>query len=108
MVPVWWKAVADQGLAGIHLPEAAGGGGGGPVELAVVLEEAGRHLLPGPLLPTAAVGAVLAGPRLAGEAAPALRALARGPTAATLLPSPAGTAEPERRGWGPTRPAAPV
>ena len=108
MVPPSWKAVADQGLAGIHLPEAAGGGGGGPVELAVVLEEAGRHLLSGPLLPTATVGAVLAGPRLAGETAPALRALAGGTTAATMLTSAAVTAEPERDGWALTGTARPV
>ena len=108
IVPPSWKAVVDQGLAGIHLPEAAGGGGGGPVELAVVLEEAGRHLLPGPLLPTATVGAVLAGPRLAGETAPVLRALAGGATAATMLTSAAVTAEPERDGWALTGTARPV
>jgi alkylation response protein AidB-like acyl-CoA dehydrogenase len=108
IVPPSWKAVVDQGLAGIHLPEAAGGGGGGPVELAVVLEEAGRHLLPGPLLPTATVGAVLASPRLAAETAPVLRTLAGGTTAATTLTSAAVTAEPERDGWVLTGTASPV
>ena len=34
-----WKAVADQGFLGVHLPEAHGGGGGGITELTVVSEE---------------------------------------------------------------------
>ncbi|MCT9087919.1 acyl-CoA dehydrogenase family protein [Streptomyces sp. ASQP_92] len=47
--PPFWDGLAEQGLLGIHL----GGefGGGGLPELAVVLEEAGRGLLPGPYLP---------------------------------------------------------
>src|SRR5258708_38786764 len=78
MVPPSWKAVADQGLAGIHLPEAAGGGGGGPVELAGGLGEAGRPLPPRPPPPPAPVGAGPARPRPAAEAAPAPPAPAGG------------------------------
>ncbi|MGW8728979.1 acyl-CoA dehydrogenase [Streptomyces sp. NPDC055808] len=48
--PQFWDGLAEQGLLGIHLGEAFGGGG--LVELAVVLEEAGRGLLPGPYLPS--------------------------------------------------------
>jgi alkylation response protein AidB-like acyl-CoA dehydrogenase len=51
-LPAAWAAVQAQGYLGIHLPESAGGDGGGITELAVVLEEAARGLLPGPLLPT--------------------------------------------------------
>ncbi|GGT93465.1 acyl-CoA dehydrogenase [Streptomyces violascens] len=47
--PLFWDGLAEQGLLGIHLGEEFGGGG--LVELAVVLEEAGRGLLPGPYLP---------------------------------------------------------
>ncbi|MEU8962951.1 acyl-CoA dehydrogenase family protein [Streptomyces sp. NPDC048491] len=46
--PLFWDGLAAQGLLGIHLGEEFGGGG--LVELAVVLEEAGRGLLPGPYL----------------------------------------------------------
>ncbi|MEU8540964.1 acyl-CoA dehydrogenase [Streptomyces sp. NPDC048717] len=47
--PAHWDGAAAQGLLGIHLPEECGGEGGGDlVDLAVVLEEAGRALLPGP------------------------------------------------------------
>ncbi|WP_438294118.1 acyl-CoA dehydrogenase [Streptomyces sp. HUAS TT7] len=47
--PLFWDGLAEQGLLGIHLGEEFGGGG--LPELAVVLEEAGRGLLPGPYLP---------------------------------------------------------
>jgi alkylation response protein AidB-like acyl-CoA dehydrogenase len=43
-----WKAVVDQGWMGIAVPEDAGGLGLGAVELAVVLEEVGRHAAPIP------------------------------------------------------------
>ncbi|MFI6053515.1 acyl-CoA dehydrogenase [Streptomyces violascens] len=47
--PLFWDGLAEQGLLGIHLGEEFGGGG--LPELAVVLEEAGWGLLPGPYLP---------------------------------------------------------
>jgi alkylation response protein AidB-like acyl-CoA dehydrogenase len=55
-----WKEMAAQGWMGIHLPEAAGGQGFGLFELAVLLEETGRALVPGPLLPTVVTSAVVA------------------------------------------------
>lgn len=57
--PAYWDGLAGQGLLGIHLPEAYGGGGGGLLDLAVVLEEAGRAALPGPCLANALASAVL-------------------------------------------------
>ncbi|ROQ32016.1 alkylation response protein AidB-like acyl-CoA dehydrogenase [Streptomyces sp. PanSC19] len=50
--PSYWDAAAEQGLLGPHLPEEHGGGGGGLGDLAVVVEEAARALLPGPYLPS--------------------------------------------------------
>ncbi|MFD8384516.1 acyl-CoA dehydrogenase [Streptomyces sp. NPDC059679] len=58
--PAYWDGLAAQGLLGPHLPEAYGGGGGGLLDLAVVLEETGRAVLPGPYLPTVLASAVLA------------------------------------------------
>ncbi|MFG3256226.1 acyl-CoA dehydrogenase [Streptomyces sp. NPDC048172] len=49
--PAYWEGLAAQGLTGLHLPEEAGGGGGSLLDLAVVLEETGRAVLPGPFLP---------------------------------------------------------
>ncbi|NUS88905.1 MAG: acyl-CoA dehydrogenase, partial [Streptomyces sp.] len=58
--PAYWDGLAAQGLLGPHLPEAYGGGGGGLLDLAVVLEETGQAVLPGPYLPTVLASAVLA------------------------------------------------
>jgi alkylation response protein AidB-like acyl-CoA dehydrogenase len=49
-----WKLLSDQlGLQGLLAPPGQGGGGAGFRELAVVLEECGRALYPGPLLANA-------------------------------------------------------
>ncbi|MGI5198538.1 acyl-CoA dehydrogenase [Streptomyces sp. CA-288835] len=57
--PPYWDALAAQGLLGMHLPEAYGGGGGDVLDLAVVVEEAGRAALPGPYAPTLIASLVL-------------------------------------------------
>jgi alkylation response protein AidB-like acyl-CoA dehydrogenase len=59
-VPDVWEKMAAQGWLGLHLAEEDGGQGFTLAELAVVLEELGQALLPGPLLPTLLVSAVLA------------------------------------------------
>ncbi|MGW7075997.1 acyl-CoA dehydrogenase [Streptomyces sp. NPDC054866] len=57
--PAHWDGLAEQGLLAVHLPEECGGGGGDLVDLAVVLEEAGRAALPGPYLASSLASAVL-------------------------------------------------
>ena len=47
-----WKELARLGWLGLALPEAHGGSGLGMVETAVVLEEMGRAVFPGPYLET--------------------------------------------------------
>jgi alkylation response protein AidB-like acyl-CoA dehydrogenase len=47
--PSAWRQLAEMGYPGLLVPEALGGQGLGPIELAVVCEEAGRVCLPGPL-----------------------------------------------------------
>jgi alkylation response protein AidB-like acyl-CoA dehydrogenase len=59
-LPPVWEKMAAQGWLGLHLPEAVGGQGYTVAELAVALEELGHALLPGPVLPTVVVSAVLA------------------------------------------------
>jgi alkylation response protein AidB-like acyl-CoA dehydrogenase len=55
-----WAKMAEQGYTGIIFPEEFGGVGLGKVELALLMEEAGRALLPGPLFSTVALaGAVI-------------------------------------------------
>ena len=45
-----WRKTAAQGWCGMTIPEAYGGMGSGLVEIAAAMEEAGRVLVPGPLL----------------------------------------------------------
>jgi alkylation response protein AidB-like acyl-CoA dehydrogenase len=54
-----WDRLVAQGLHAVHLPEDLGGAGGGLQELAVITEELGKALYPGPFVPTALAGAVL-------------------------------------------------
>lgn len=53
-----WRALADAGILGSVVPEAHGGGGFGLLELLPVLEEAGRHVAPVPLVETLVLGAL--------------------------------------------------
>ncbi|MET7359801.1 acyl-CoA dehydrogenase [Streptomyces sp. NPDC005562] len=57
--PAHWDGLAGQGLLGVHLPEEYGGGGGDLLDLAVVLEEAARAALPGPLAASSLASLVL-------------------------------------------------
>ena len=58
--PQLWAQLAAQGYTGIIFDEAYGGVGLGIVELVLLMEEAGRALLPGPLFSTVAMaGAVI-------------------------------------------------
>jgi alkylation response protein AidB-like acyl-CoA dehydrogenase len=55
-----WAKLADQGYTGIIFPEEFGGVALGKVELVLLMEEAGRALLPGPFFSTVALaGAVI-------------------------------------------------
>ncbi|MFF0740859.1 acyl-CoA dehydrogenase family protein [Streptomyces sp. NPDC004111] len=47
-----WRALGDAGLFALRLPEAEGGVGLGLPEAVLLFEEAGRALLPGPLVDT--------------------------------------------------------
>ncbi|MFW0785819.1 acyl-CoA dehydrogenase [Gordonia sp. CPCC 206044] len=58
-LPSFWGAMADLGWLGVHIREEHGGGGGGLPELAVIIEEMGRVLAPGPFLPTVIASALI-------------------------------------------------
>src|SRR3989304_6735154 len=61
--PGLWGKMAEQGWMGLIIPEEHGGVGWGLCELAVLLEEFGRALVPGPYISTVVAGA---GPLLEG------------------------------------------
>ena len=47
-----WAAMVEQGWLGVEVPRPRGGLGLGAVEVAVLLEELGRHAAPAPFVPT--------------------------------------------------------
>jgi alkylation response protein AidB-like acyl-CoA dehydrogenase len=53
----FWKQMAELGWTGLVLPESCGGAGLGWVELAVLLEEMGAALVPGPFFSSLVLGA---------------------------------------------------
>lgn len=107
--PALWKKVADLGWTALGIPEAYGGVGSF-LDLAVVLEEAGRALLPGPFFATMglAVPAVVEAGTEA-QKKEVLGAIAQGSARATLaLTEPSGrwdaasvmlSAKPSGGGW---------
>ena len=110
--PAWWRRAAELGWTSFFVPEEFGGGtvSGHPVlDLAIVAEEVGRHVAPGPLLPTNVVAAAVAAHGNDDQQAGVLAAVASGEQVATwALAEPAGRwdergvalrAEPVAGGW---------
>jgi alkylation response protein AidB-like acyl-CoA dehydrogenase len=82
----WWQRAAALGWTSFFVPEELGGGtvSGRPVlDLAIVAEELGRHVGPGPLLPTNVVAAAVAAHGRDDQRAGVLPALAAGEEVAT-------------------------
>jgi alkylation response protein AidB-like acyl-CoA dehydrogenase len=50
-----WELLGEFGLLGLLVPEACGGSAGTPVDLVLLLEEAGAACVPGPVVETAVV-----------------------------------------------------
>jgi alkylation response protein AidB-like acyl-CoA dehydrogenase len=94
----WWERAAELGWTSFFVPDELGGGtvSGRPVlDLVIVAEELGRHVGPGPLLPTNVVAAAIAAHGREDQRADVLPALASGQQVAAWA-----FAEPER-GWRP-------
>jgi alkylation response protein AidB-like acyl-CoA dehydrogenase len=76
-----WRQIAEMGYPGLLVPEAAGGQELGPIELAIVSEEAGRVCLPGPLFDVQLAAATLAA---VGQQDALLRAICAGQKIVTI------------------------
>ena len=59
-MPPYWAGLAEQGWLGLHIPADVGGSGYAIPELVVVLEELGRTLASGPMVPSMLAAAVIA------------------------------------------------
>ena len=58
--PAFWPELASLGWLGLHVAEEYGGSGFGLPELAVVVEQMGRAVCPGPFVPTVIASATIA------------------------------------------------
>ncbi|RFU20549.1 acyl-CoA dehydrogenase [Geodermatophilus marinus] len=105
--PAFWEALLRQGLHALHLPEKHGGADAGLAELAVVVEQLGRALVPGPYVPTVTASAVVAA---AGESDLRDELLAEFADGATgvLVRSPGLRAESAEYGWTVSGASGPV
>src|SRR5439155_2627694 len=96
--PALWRKMADLGWLGFAYPAPSGGGEAGFVDLAVLVEEMGRALLPGPFRASALLGGMLvlrAGSTPQKDAL--LPALTRGETVLSLAHTePSPRYQPER------------
>src|ERR1700739_4139835 len=86
-----WAKLTDQGYTGIIFPEAYGGVGLGKVELMLLMEEAGRALLPGPFFSTVVLaGSILDAVGTPGHKKKYLEPICKGEVRATVAVLEAG------------------
>jgi alkylation response protein AidB-like acyl-CoA dehydrogenase len=85
-----WSAMADQGWLALELPEGDGGLGLGMVEIAVLCEQTGQHLVAAPFLPSILALGALSHPqaRILPATAPWRDALAAGTSVGCLAYMP--------------------
>jgi alkylation response protein AidB-like acyl-CoA dehydrogenase len=86
----WARMAGELGLPGLAVPQRYGGAGAGLVEAAIVLEETGRFLLPGPLLSTLMAAAAIVHAAEEYVAGSLLPGICAGETIATLALAEAG------------------
>ena len=77
-LPPWWVELVSLGWPGLHIAEEHGGSGYGMFELAVIVEQLGRAMAPGPFVPSAVVSALLAGGEITPSNAERLARFAAG------------------------------
>ena len=100
--PDWWQRAAELGWAGLLVPEELGGGsvsGSGVTDLAMVAEQLGKTVAPGPLYPVSIVLAGLVGCAERQAHALTIESLLSGEKVASWAVSEPG------RGWSPLDPS---
>ncbi|WP_449372620.1 acyl-CoA dehydrogenase family protein [Arthrobacter psychrolactophilus] len=97
--PSHWSELVDNGLHSLHISEERGGQGGTVADTAIVVEEFGRRLVPGPYVATVLASAAVAS---AAECKASLRGLdlfAEGATGALVTAAAGITATATADGW---------
>ncbi|MCV7349039.1 acyl-CoA dehydrogenase family protein [Mycobacterium parmense] len=100
--PAWWRRAAELGWTGLLVPEDLGGGSvsdSGLADLAMVAEQLGRTVAPGPLYPVSVVLAALVDSEGAQAHAATIESLMSGETVASWAVCEPG------RGWTPLAPS---
>lgn len=100
--PAWWRRAAELGWTGLLVPEELGGGSvseNGFADLAMVAEQLGKTVAPGPLYPVSTVLAGLVECTNSSEHADAIEELIAGESVASWAVCEPG------RGWTPLDPS---
>jgi len=100
--PSWWRRAAELGWTSLLVPEDLGGGsvsGSGFADLAMVAEQLGKTVAPGPLYPVSVVLAALVEDAGGHPHAATIESLMSGATVASWAVSEPG------RGWAPLHPS---
>lgn len=97
--PAHWGELVENGLHALHISEERGGQGGTVADTAIVVEEFGRRLVPGPFVSTVLASAAVAG---AAECKASIRGLdifAAGATGSLVPPTAGISAVATAHGW---------
>jgi alkylation response protein AidB-like acyl-CoA dehydrogenase len=100
--PTWWQRAAELGWTALLVPEELGGGsvsGDGVADLAMVAEQLGKTVAPGPLYPVSTVLAALVGGAECQSHAATIESLISGETVASWAVYEPG------QGWAPHQPS---
>lgn len=97
--PAHWRELVDNGLHSLHIGEERGGQGGGVADTAIVVEEFGRRLVPGPYVSTVLASAAVAGAAECKASNHGLDLFAKGAMGALVPPTKAVTAVGSGEGW---------
>ncbi|MGP5731129.1 acyl-CoA dehydrogenase family protein [Arthrobacter rhombi] len=97
--PDHWAELVDNGLHALHINEARGGQGGSVADTAIVVEEFGHRLVPGPLVSTVLASSAVAGATECKASTSGLDLFADGATGALVMPTAAVTVAASAEGW---------
>lgn len=97
--PAHWGELVNNGLHALHIGEERGGQGGNIIDTAIVVEEFGRRMVPGPYVSTVLASAAVAGATECKASTAGLDLFAAGATGALVFSPSTLTAVATAGGW---------